>query len=56
MRDLSSEEMVHVYGAGGRSKSPCPPRKQSGSKSRRSKGGTTGRYGRGSRHGKGGSS
>ena len=55
MRDLEMEELTHVYGAGGRGKSPCPPRKQpkcGKGGSSRGKGGSSRR----SRCGKGGSS
>jgi hypothetical protein len=54
MRDLTSEETIHVYGAGSRGKSPrgpCPPKKRrnrcrggsgSGSGHKRCKGGKGG--------------
>lgn len=54
MRDLDNEELFHVYGAGGKGKSPCPPSKHSPFKRRH--GSSSGGYGGGKRHGKGGSS
>ncbi len=37
MRDLSVEELGHVYGAGGRGCSPCPPSKPRGGSKGKSK-------------------
>ena len=37
MRDLSTDELGHVYGAGGRGCSPQPPSCSKGSKSKKSK-------------------
>ena len=51
MRDLSTEELTHVYGAGGKGKS-CPPPKYKPCKGGRGKGGSSKSY----RCGKGGSS
>lgn len=54
MRDLEKEELSHVYGAGGRGKSPCPPSKHP--RFKRGGGSSSAGYGGGKRHGKGGSS
>ncbi len=58
MRDLEMEELTHVYGAGGRCKSPAPPKHRprcGKGGSGRGKGGSSRGRGRG-RCGKGGSS
>jgi hypothetical protein len=49
MRDLEMEELTHVYGAGGRGRSPCPPSKPP----RCGRGGKSGSRGRGSGSGRG---
>jgi hypothetical protein len=57
MRDLEMEELSHVYGSGGRGKSPSPPSKppRCGKRGGGSRGGS-GSGGRGKHHGRGGSS
>jgi hypothetical protein len=58
MRDLTFEEVSHVYGAGGRSKSPSPPKHRPCRPKRpkcRGRGGSGSDSG-GGRCGKGGSS
>ncbi len=51
MRDLKTEELTHVYGAGGRGKKWCPPKKHH---KKAKKGGGSSKSGSG--HGRGGSS
>jgi len=54
MRDLKSEELTHVYGAGGRGKRWCAPKKHK--KHKKHGGSSKSRGGSGSGHRRGGSS
>lgn len=54
MRDLSIEELGHVYGAGGRGCSPCPPSTPRGGSKGKSKGKSKSK-GKGKRKGRSGS-
>ena len=52
MRDLNSNELISVYGAGGKGKKSCAPKKKhKGSGSKRGSGSKHGRSGSRRRHG-----